>query len=142
MNMTALAGQDYVATNILVTFGPGETVQQVGIKVIGDAQPEADEQFGVTVTPMSGCVGVFNSRFIITIRETRVSSVRIETNHAVVSLPTTSSQRYALESSPDMMSWSVVPGADDIPGTGGMVPVIDPAEACCGARFYRTRLLP
>lgn len=142
MDMTAVAGQDYMLTNVLVTFGPGETNRQVGIKVTGDALQEPDEQFGVRLIPTSGIVGVIHGNFVVTIREARVASVRIEANHAVVSIPTTISQRYALEWSSDLAVWTVVTGADNIAGTGEIVQVKDPSQSCCDARFYRTQILP
>jgi hypothetical protein len=138
---TAVAGQDYVPTNILVTFGPGETVRQVAIQVMGDVLPEPDEQFAVTLAPTSSVIGVLYAPLVVTIREARVVSLRREANHSAVTIRTTSTQRYALESSPDFITWSTVPGADNVPGTGGNLEVTDPSEDCCGHRFYRTRLL-
>ena len=41
----ALAGQDYVASSGTVNFAAGETKKTVAIKIIGDTQFEADEQF-------------------------------------------------------------------------------------------------
>ena len=99
-DMTAVGGQDYVPTNVLVTFGPRETVREVRIQVTGDALPEPDEQFGIRLIPTSSVIGGLGN-LVVTIREARVASVRIDANHALVSIPTTSSQRYALESSPD-----------------------------------------
>jgi hypothetical protein len=141
-NMTAVAGQDYVPTNILVTFAPGETVRQVAVRVTGDALPEPDEQFAVTLAPTSSAIAVLYAPLVVTIREARVVSVRRDVNQSVVTLRTTSSQRYALESSPDLTAWSAVAGADNIAGTGGNVEVTDPSEDCCGHRFYRASLLP
>ena len=54
-NMTAFAGEDYVPTNVLVTFGPGETLRHVRIKIMGDALPEPDEQFGVYLITRRSC---------------------------------------------------------------------------------------
>jgi uncharacterized repeat protein (TIGR01451 family) len=42
---TATAGVDYRATNGLITFAPGETRRTISVSVIGDSQPELDEDF-------------------------------------------------------------------------------------------------
>ena len=44
---TALAGQDYVASNGSLTFLPGQTVTAVNVPIIGDRAVEASETFGV-----------------------------------------------------------------------------------------------
>ena len=140
-NMTALDGQDYVPTNVVVTFNPGETLRYVRIKIIADASPEPDEQFGVYLSSTGSFVSVDQYVLTVNIREARLLSVRRDAGQPVVTLRTTISQRYTLESSSDLNTWSVVPGAEDIAGTGGPVQVVDPSPDCCGHRFYRVQLL-
>jgi uncharacterized protein YhjY with autotransporter beta-barrel domain len=51
---TAIAGQDYQSAAGTLTFTPGQTQQNVIIKVIGDTAFEPDETFTLTVTPAGG----------------------------------------------------------------------------------------
>jgi hypothetical protein len=144
-NMTALAGEDYLPTHIPVTFGPEEIIRQLRVTVIGDVLPEPEEQFGLDINApaaASAGIGVLRRFAVATIREARIVSVRREVTTAILSIRTTSSQRYALEFSPDLATWSVVPGAHDIVGTGGIVQVTDSLHTCCEPRFYRAQLLP
>lgn len=138
-DLTALAGQDYVPTNILLTGHDS----QIRIRLIGDTQAEPEEQFIVSLHGASnGKISSYRRNAIVTIREARVVSVRRNVANAVVTIRTTSTQRYALESSPDMVSWSVVPGAENIAGTGGNVQITDSSQPCCDPRFYRMQILP
>src|SRR6185503_3983607 len=49
-NGTALAGSDYTATNVVLTFNPGQTNKLVSVPVITDALDEANETFAVTLS--------------------------------------------------------------------------------------------
>ncbi|MBK8639210.1 MAG: hypothetical protein IPN92_13380 [Chromatiaceae bacterium] len=54
-NGTATAGSDYTAIPAtLLTFNPGQTSQQVTVKVTGDTIPEANETFFVNLSAPSG----------------------------------------------------------------------------------------
>ncbi|MBP8282815.1 MAG: DUF1566 domain-containing protein [Chromatiaceae bacterium] len=54
-NGTATAGSDYTALPAtLLTFSPGQTSQQVTVKVTGDTIPEANETFYVNLSAPSG----------------------------------------------------------------------------------------
>ncbi len=56
-NGTALAGQDYNATNGTVTFPAGTTSADVVVQVIGDTTDEPDETFFVNLTnPVGGTI--------------------------------------------------------------------------------------
>ena len=48
-NVTALAGSDYQPTSGILIFNPGETVKTIAVPINGDATPEADETFAVTL---------------------------------------------------------------------------------------------
>jgi hypothetical protein len=51
----AVAGQDYTATSVTVTFAPGETSKTVSIPILNDTQVEARETFTVTLSnPSAG----------------------------------------------------------------------------------------
>ena len=55
---TAEAGADYEAASGRVTFEPGETQRTIGVAVLGDEIPEADEIFTVTLSdPEHAAVG-------------------------------------------------------------------------------------
>ena len=47
---TATSGVDYLLTDDVVTFAPGETVKSITIPIIGDTLDEADETFTVTLS--------------------------------------------------------------------------------------------
>jgi hypothetical protein len=53
-NGTATAGSDYNAASGTVTFAPGQTARTIDVQVIGDAVPEPDETFQVTLTTATG----------------------------------------------------------------------------------------
>lgn len=141
-NMTALEGQDYVGTNVLVTFNPGEILKYVRVTILADPTPEPDEQFGVFLKSSGSYASLDQEVLIVTIREARLSSVRREADQSIVSLRTTTSQHYAVEYSTNLVNWATLAGAADIAGNGGTVDVTDAESDCCGHRFYRARVLP
>ena len=53
-NGTASAGNDYLATNGTMIFGPGQTNQTLHFGIIGDNMDEANETFIVNLTTMDG----------------------------------------------------------------------------------------
>lgn len=66
-----------------------------------------------------------------------MSEIRID---AAVSFNAVAHRRYVLERSINGVDWTLVPGAEDIPGTGGIVTAYDPGAGCQGLRLYRARL--
>ena len=46
---TAIAGEDYVATNGTLVFKPGETVKTIAVQIIGDSIKEPDETFTISL---------------------------------------------------------------------------------------------
>ncbi len=55
---TAQAGSDYFATNGVLSFAPGQTIQTVIVPVIGDTNIEADETFTVVLSnPTNALLG-------------------------------------------------------------------------------------
>ena len=141
-NITAVAGVDYIPTNVVVSFGPGETFRLVRIKIIADADSEPNESFAVYLSSTGSFVGINQQPLTVTIREARLFSVRHETGQSIVSLRTTRSQHYTVEYTTNLVNWIGLPGAFDVAGNGGVVEVTDPEVDCCGNRFYRARLLP
>ena len=56
-NATALAGSDYIGTNLTLIFMPGETLKTVIIPIVDDLFAEGDETFTVRLTnPSAGTV--------------------------------------------------------------------------------------
>lgn len=53
---TATEGEDYQGVHEHVVLQPGETEKTVSVTVIGDALPEQDETFGVTLSNATGAV--------------------------------------------------------------------------------------
>jgi uncharacterized repeat protein (TIGR01451 family) len=47
---TALAGSDYISTNGILSFGPGQTNQTITVFVVGDTNGEAQESFSVILS--------------------------------------------------------------------------------------------
>lgn len=141
-NLTALEGMDYVATNVVVTYNPGEILKYVRVTILADATPEPDEQFGVYLKSNGSFASIDQEVLIVTIREARLLSVQRVNGQSVVTFRTTNSQRYAVEFSTNLLNWATLPGATVVAGNGGAVEVTDPEVDCCGYRFYRARVLP
>lgn len=134
---SAVAGQDYVATNGTVTFAPGETSHTITVAVTADTPPEADEQFTVGLSnPVNSAIRRATGTCLIT--EASISEIRIDT--AVV-FHTVAGRHYAVERSTDLATWMAVQDAEDILGVGGSMTVHDKGVGCSGVRYYRTRLL-
>ena len=54
---TALAGIDYIATNGLLSFSPGEISKSLAVQIIGDTNSEPNEIFNVTLSgPMNAAL--------------------------------------------------------------------------------------
>lgn len=134
---SAVAGQDYVATNGTVTFAPGETSHTITVVVTADTPPEADEQFSIVLSnPVNSAMRSGTGTCLIT--EASISEIRIDT--AIV-FHTVAGRHYAVEHSTDLVTWATVQGAEDVLGAGGSMTVHDKGVGCSGVRYYRTRLL-
>ncbi len=155
-NGTALAGQDYVATNGVISFAPGETNQLIAIAVSGDNGAEPLEFFSVRLSsPTNAVLGRSLAKVSIT-NDDGVASVdlfihdparfRVVTLAArrqgaelVLEFFATSDLTYWLESadgfSPDAR-WQEVPGSLRA-GSDGLMTVSVPWDASVVGRFYR-----
>ena len=58
LNGTALAGQDYVATNGVVTFGNGERVKTFTVRLLANSTPEPAKTFLVNLTSAANALPV------------------------------------------------------------------------------------
>jgi len=136
-NGTALAGSDYVATNGTLSFGNGETTKSIAVDVTADAAQEPDEVFYVNLSnAVNAEVGNAQGSCLVT--EVRVTGLRVDT---VVSFNTVLNHSYAVEKSSDSITWTVVSGAANVPGTGGIVSIVDAGSGCQAVMLYRARLL-
>jgi len=134
---SAVAGQDYVATNGTVTFAPGETSHTITVAVTADTPSESDEQFTVVLSnPVNSFLHRGTGTCLIT--EASISEIRFDT--AVV-FHTVAGRHYAVEFSTDLTNWTTVNEGADVIGVGGSVTVHDRGVGCSGVRYYRTRLL-
>ncbi len=55
-NVTATAGTDYLSTNGLLTFAPGESVKSVPVPVIGDVVVEGNETFKLILNNVTNAI--------------------------------------------------------------------------------------
>ena len=71
-NLTAIAGSDYVGTNILVTFADGETNKVVPIGLINNLVAEPDETFLLTLSQPTGGAILLQTNALVTIYDDEV----------------------------------------------------------------------
>jgi len=148
-DLTAQAGRDYLPANFLISFAPEEVDvnKTVTFVVTADALPEPDEQFEVELQSNTGVipVGLFYRAppYFVTIRESRIVSLGLDNSGSTtVTFLAGSFQRFALDSSSDLMTWSVVPGAENLQGPTDRISFVDSTPpSLTGRRFYRTRIL-
>lgn len=136
---SALAGSDYVASTGTLTFAPGQTNQTLSVTVTADEPLEADEDFFVTLSnPANAVVARAQGRGLIT--QVHISGISVNTT---ISFNTVANRTYLVERTDDpaMGGWTTVEGAANVPGTGGIVTVVDHGAGCVSSRFYRARLV-
>jgi hypothetical protein len=108
------------------------------VTLLADASPEPDETFTLV---LEGLANIASKRTgVCLITEAHVDDVRFAGDDSILTFHTVAGRRYAVESSPDLIQWSAVPGGEDIAGAGGAMTLRDVGAAASGARFYRTRL--
>src|SRR5204863_5722346 len=66
---SALAGQDYVATNGTLQFGPGELTKVIQVPIRDDTLLEGDETFTVALTNAVGAATAAQSRATVVIKD-------------------------------------------------------------------------
>jgi len=134
---TALAGSDYVATNGTVTFAPGQMTNSISITLTPDVYPEDDEQFFVTLTNNVGAL-IAQGVGTCVITEVRVLGVRMD---VAVTFNTVVGHHYIVERTDDLSTWTTVPGAQSVAGTGSTATIYDQGAGGQLMRLYRARLL-
>jgi hypothetical protein len=136
---TALDGLDYLGTNGLLRFEPGEKEQVVPVIVLGDFISEADEQFFLNLTqPVNASLG--RARGSATVFDFVITGVQRTSQVVDVSFTTSLNRLYHLERAEQLQPafdtiWRAVPGAGALPGTGAIVTardtnVLGTASAC------------
>jgi hypothetical protein len=137
---TAQAGSDYVGTNGTVTFLPGQTTQLISVLVTADASPEPEETFYVLLHDPVNATLASHSRGTCIITEVQIADISVDTT---IRFHTIMNRNYILERSDiGLNNWTTVSGADKVPGTGGLVTVVDKGSGCTSGRIYRASLLP
>ena len=134
---TALAGQDYVATNGTLVFGPGEISKTIAVLLTADEPPEPDETFYLNLSnPVNGFIVRPQGSCLIT--EVRITSLSVDTS---VSFNTVLDRRYVVEKTTDFATWQPVSGATNVTGTGRVVTVLDRGSGCTSMMVFHARLL-
>jgi hypothetical protein len=134
---SALAGQDYVATNGTLVFLPGETQKTIPVTITADLPPEPDEEFVINLSnPSNALIAKGTGHCLIT--EARITGVRVDT---AVSFNTVPLRLYTVEWTEDLVTWKTVQGAEQVAGNGSDVTVVDQGSGCRPQRLYRSRLL-
>ena len=134
---SAAAGSDYIAASGTVNFAAGETKKTITVTLTADAPQEPDEEFLVNLSnAVTATIRKAQGRCLIT--EVRVVGIRVDT---AVTFNTVQGRRYIAEKSDDMINWTAIVGAENVPGTGGEVTVVDRGGGCQPQRLYRARLL-
>ena len=137
---------DYMPTNLIVLFPPGATSATATFKIIGDTLIETNETFVVRLAAVTNAVAaraqgvctILDDDFKVTVQATTGGDARLN-------FTTQTNRTYRVERTDDLtppVTWSAVPGAETVPGTGASVQVLDPGAMIQPKRFYRVRQLP
>ena len=134
---SALAGQDYAATNGTLTFVPGETMHTITMTVTADASLESEEDFFIALSNPTNA-NLRKNLGVCLITEARIDEISVDT---AVTFHTVPGRHYAVEVSTDLTTWVAVSAAADVIAIGDTTTVYDKGAGCSGGRYYRTRLL-
>jgi hypothetical protein len=108
---SAHAGEDFVATNGSVVFGPGETNRTIPMPIIDDSRIEADETFTVMLgNPIGGVV--FGSNVVASVTIADNDSVPVFTaitplagGSVQLTLNGQTGKTYSLQASTNLNDW-------------------------------------
>ena len=140
-NGTALDGMDFMGTNGLLQFAPGQTNRSIDVAVLGDLLFEGSENFNVLLSnPVNATLARTNAVGTIVDDEVRVA---ITTGAgAQLQFNTVAGRIYRIEWTQDLPAtngWSILPGAASLPGSGGLLQITDINAPTQPQRFYRIR---
>ena len=140
-NGSAIAGLDFVATNGLLHFAPGQTNATIVVPVLGDYLFESNETFTVLLSnPMNTTLSRSNGVGTILDDEIRVGIAGSST--VLLQFNTIAGRSYRVEWAaqlPATNGWSILPGAGSLTGNGGLLQITDTNAPVQPQRFYRIR---
>jgi hypothetical protein len=144
LNRSAVAGSDFLATNLILNFPPGTTTQPAIVRILGDALIESNETFVVGLSTVSNAI-LADNQGVGTILDDdfKLAAIAFAGADVRLSFATEPGQSYRVERTDSLdapIPWEPVPGAETLAGTGALVEVLDPGAANRTQRFYRVRL--
>jgi hypothetical protein len=142
-NGTAMAGSDFLTTNVVLNFSPGTTSQTATVKILGDTLTETNEIFFVSLSSPSNAT-IADGQAVGTIQDDdfRVAAELLGAD-VRITFTTIAGRTYRIELTDDLSGailWETVPGATAVMGTGTIVEVTDTGGANKPQRFYRVTL--
>ena len=138
---SALASLDFVTTNGLLQFSPGQTNRSIAVAVLGDLLFEGNENFNMLLSnPVNAILSRSNAVGTIVDDEIRVA---VSTGAgAQLQFNSVAGRTYRVEWTQDLPAtngWSILPGAASLPGSGGLLQITDTNAPTQPQRFYRIR---
>ncbi|HYV29872.1 MAG TPA: Calx-beta domain-containing protein, partial [Candidatus Binatia bacterium] len=144
VNGAALAGSDYLATNGLLSFNPGEVSKTIEVIVTADPQPEPDEDFFVDLrNPANATLAEGTGRCLIT--ELRITSIEVAETSLLISFTTSAGQpdlAYCLERASHLRpsaDWTAVASGT---GTGSIITLTNAGGGSLRTGYYRVLRQP
>ncbi len=135
------AGAVYLGFTLKTTDGGGNTAFSVAVS--GNF---SNQLFTATATDTTtGDTSEFSPAVPTLEGVLRITAVQRAGAAITIRFTTSATANYRLERASALgpaATWTTVPGAESVPGTGGAVTVTDTAAASQPAYFYRVRLLP
>jgi len=144
LNRGAVAGSDFVATNLILNFPPGTTTQPAIVRILDDTLIESNETFVVSLGSVNNAT-IADNQGVGTILDDdfKLISIAFTGQDARLSFATEPGKTYRIERTDNLTSpivWEPVPGAEAIAGTGALTEALDPAVVSQAQRFYRVRV--
>ena len=152
-NLTATAGQDYVATTGTLAFATGETVKSVAVPILSREQPASDKKFKLVLSNPSGGAGLgTNTAAIVTILDTtgmaahQFDRIAVLADRSVqLTLGGGASKRfqsyfdlYPIEVSSNLVDWTLLVMLARTNSSTNVLTYIDTEARSSDKRFYRT----
>jgi hypothetical protein len=121
----------------------GGLYEQSGTNWIFYLNTGQDKPSGFYSTRISSHIAWINSVINLEVgTDLRITALTVVENDAQISFDTTSNRLYRVEYRDDLMTGTWLTLTNQVPGTGGVVSVIDPGAAGLPKRFYRLGLMP
>jgi Metallo-peptidase family M12B Reprolysin-like/Calx-beta domain len=136
---SALASLDFMATNSLLQFSPGQTNHNIAVAVLGDLLLEGNEHFNVQLSNPVGAT-LARTNALGTIVDDEIRIVISTGAGSQLQFNTVAGRNYQIEWTQDLPAtngWSILPGAASLPGSGGLLQITDTNAPSQPQRFYR-----